>query len=179
MRIISGLYKGRKLNRVNKSTTRETADMVREAVFQMIEISPSDIILDLFGGSGAYALEAISRGAKFAYISDHDKDAVKTIYKNASALECQDKVEISLREDFKMLKKLEHIMIDKSFIDPPYLYQSYDKLLTLLSNQTSHNGLVIVETEKKTILKDRYQDLIKIKEKIYGIKKISIYKKEQ
>ena len=60
MRIIAGKYKGRKLHLVGKPTTRETADMVKTAVFNMIGGQLSGVILDLFAGSGAYGLEAIS-----------------------------------------------------------------------------------------------------------------------
>ncbi len=177
MRIISGIYKGRKIDRVGKKTTRETADMVREAVFQMIDISSTDVVLDLFGGSGAYALEALSRGASFAHISDYDKDAVKTIYKNAESLGCLSKVDIIQRDDKKMLKHIANLKFNQIFIDPPYAYASYDWLLETLSDITTESGMVIVETEKKTSLKDNYKDLELIKEKTYGIKKISIYVK--
>jgi len=177
MRIISGKFKGRRIDRVNKKTTRETADMVREAVFQMIEIHEDDIVLDIFAGSGSYAFEAISRGAKFAYLSDYDKDAVKTMHHNAELLNCANQVEILLRDDKKMLKKIESMRFNLIFIDPPYLYPTYAYLLMSLSKVTDNLGYVIVETEKKTILNDIYDQLHLQKEKTYGIKKISIYKK--
>ncbi len=177
MRIISGLYKGRKIERVCKKTTRETADMVREAVFQMIEIHPDDTVLDLFAGSGSYALEAISRGAKHAYLSDHDRDAVKTIHKNTQSLGCEKQVDVLLRDDRKMLKKVSDLAFNVIFIDPPYAYESYDWLIHALSDITLKGGYIIVETEKKTVLKDHYNELRLLKEKTYGIKKISIYTK--
>ncbi|QWB95368.1 16S rRNA (guanine(966)-N(2))-methyltransferase RsmD [Mycoplasmatota bacterium] len=178
MRIISGQFKGRRFDRVGKKTTRETADMVREAVFQMITIHQGDTILDLFAGSGAYAFEAISRGASHAYLSDKDKDAIKTIYQNADLLACLDQVDILLRDYKKMLKKVEDIGFNIIFIDPPYAFESYDQLMFQLNHLLEDQGYIVVETNKYTQLNETYDKLIKIKEKTYGIKRVSIYKKK-
>ncbi len=177
MRIISGIYKGRRIERVGIKTTRETADMVKEAVFQMLPNQMDAIVLDLFAGSGAYAFEALSRGAKHAYLSDYNKKAVFTIRKNAQTLNVENQVDILFRSYDKMLKKVKDILFDTIFIDPPYAFKHYEQLLMDLSLITKASGLVVVETEKKTNLDDRYEDLVKVKEKTYGIKRIHIYKK--
>ena len=177
MRIISGIHKGRRIERVGIKTTRETADMVKEAVFQMLPSQDNAIVLDLFAGSGAYAFEALSRGAKHAYLSDYNKKAIFTIRKNANTLNVEDKVDILFRSYDKMLKKVKDVQFDTIFIDPPYAFKHYKELLIDLSLITKIYGLVVVETEKKTHLDDIYNDLIKIKEKTYGIKRIHIYKK--
>jgi 16S rRNA (guanine(966)-N(2))-methyltransferase RsmD len=177
MRIISGQFKGRRFDRVGKKTTRETADMVREAVFQMIDIKPGDTILDLFAGSGAYAFEAISRGASHAYLSDRDKDAVKTIYQNADLLACLDQVDILIRDYKKMLKKVENVGFNVIFIDPPYAFEQYDQLMIHLNDLLESSGFIVVETNKQTALNEQYKDISKIKEKTYGIKRVCIYKK--
>ena len=175
MRIISGTHRGRQLDRVGKKTTRETADMVREAVFQMIPIDSESVVLDLFAGSGAYALEAISRGAKFAYLSDHDKDAVKTIYKNVEKLNMQDQVNVKLNDYKQMLVKIKNTRFSHIFVDPPYAFNEHKKLFDQLSYMLKDNGYLIVETDKKTKLEETYNTLKFMKAKSYGIKKITIY----
>lgn len=177
MRIISGKFKGRRIDRVGIKTTRETADMVKEAVFQMIHIDQDSVILDLFAGSGAYAFEALSRGASHAYVSDINRKAVRTIQSNAQTLDVTDKIDIYLRDYKKMLKKVEHISFTHIFIDPPYAFKHYEALILDLIPLLGNHGQIILETEKRTNLSTDFKDLTVIKEKLYGIKRITIYKK--
>lgn len=176
MRIISGKFKGRKINRVGIKTTRETADMVKEAVFQMIAIDQDSIVLDLFAGSGAYAFESISRGAKHAYVSDINHKAIHTIKSNAKTLDVLDKIDIYLRDYKKMITKVEKLKFSHIFIDPPYVFKHYDILMQQLIPLLKEDGLIILETEKRTPIQS-YERLEIIKEKLYGIKRITIYKK--
>ena len=101
MRVIGGYHKGRILKRVGKKSTRETADMVKESVFNMIQGKNFNCVLDLFAGSGAYGLEALSRGAKYLYAVDHDKDAIKCVFENARILDVAEHMTI-LERDYKI-----------------------------------------------------------------------------
>ena len=77
MRVISGTARGTKLNSIESLSTRPTLDRVKESVFNIIQNQIQDsIILDLFSGSGAIAIEFLSRGAEKAYLCEHNSNAV-------------------------------------------------------------------------------------------------------
>lgn len=177
MRVVGGNHRGRQLKRVGKKTTRETADMVRESVFNMLQGRQFNCVLDLFAGSGAYGLEALSRGAKYLYAVDHDKDAIKTVFENARILDVAEHMTILERDYKQFLKGIGNLYFDLVFIDPPYELDIYDEVLTVLNSSMDQYGLIVVETNKKRVLNDNYEQLIKIKEKTYGIKRITIYEK--
>ena len=88
MRIISGKYKGKKLQGFNIEGTRPTMDRVKESLFAMIQnYIPGSIVLDLFAGSGALGLEAISQGAKTCYLIDNNIEAINTIKTNSQNMD--------------------------------------------------------------------------------------------
>lgn len=171
MRITTGLYKGRVLKRVGTLETRETSSVVKQAVFNMLFDVNNYIVLDLFAGSGQYGFEALSRGAKKAIFIDRQKQATMTILDNASMLQCQDQVEIFEQPIIQKVFQMITDPIDTIMIDPPYDYQDYEKLLHIIP-KAKH---VIIETQKKTQLKDDIGSFHKIKEKTYGIKKVFLY----
>ena len=178
MRIIGGSHRGRKLLRVGKITTRETADMVKEAVFNMLGGTLDGQVLDLFAGSGAYGFEALSRGAQKAYLIDIDKDAIKTIHQNAQSLHLENQVVIIHSPYERFIKGMDaSILFDYIFLDPPYRMGIDLSLMEPLVPHLSHDGLVICETDKKQMLPDEICGLMKIKDKQYGMKRISIYQK--
>lgn len=177
MRIIGGFHRGRVLNRVNKKTTRETADMVRESVFNMLQGRSFKCVLDLFAGSGAYGLEALSRGAKYLYAIDKDKDAIRTIFENAKLLDVTEHMTILQRDYQQFINGVGNLYFDLVFIDPPYDLDVYDQLLVELNTLVEEGGLVVCETKKQRVLNDTYEDFVKIKEKTYGIKRITIFEK--
>jgi 16S rRNA (guanine966-N2)-methyltransferase len=178
MRIIAGNHKGRQLKRVGKKSTRETADMVKESVFNMLSGRTFNLVLDLFAGSGAYGLEALSRGSKYLYAVDHDKDAIKTVFENAKILDVTEHMTILQRDYNQFLKGVANLYFDLVFIDPPYDLDVYDEVLLALDMSVENHGIVVVESKKQRILEDKYQNLVKIKEKTYGIKRITIYEKQ-
>ncbi|MCD4827195.1 MAG: 16S rRNA (guanine(966)-N(2))-methyltransferase RsmD [Acholeplasmataceae bacterium] len=177
MRVIGGYHKGRILKRVGKKTTRETADMVKESVFNMIAGRNFNCVLDLFAGSGAYGLEALSRGAKYLYAVDHDKDAIKCVFENARILDVAEHMTILERDYKQFLKNIGNLYFDLVFIDPPYDLDVYDEVLNALNESIEEYGLIVVESKKQKILNETYKDLVKIKEKTYGIKRVTIYEK--
>ena len=177
MRIVGGTHRGRLLKRVEKQTTRETADMVKVAVFNMLGSQLAGRVLDLFAGSGAYGFESLSRGANEAYFVDIDKDAVKTIKDNATILGFLNQSMIYNQDFMQFLDGLNHsILFDYIFLDPPYEKKIYSDVIKKLKPNLSENAYVICESEKKLVLPDEIDELSKIKDKTYGIKRISIYK---
>lgn len=179
MRIVGGKHRGRNLVRVGKTTTRETADLVKESVFNMLGGSIDGIVLDLFAGSGAYGLEAISRGASFLYAVDNDRVAVKTIIENAKIINEIENVSIILKDYLRYLNTLdETLFFDFVFIDPPYDFIVYNEVLEKLENHLNLGALVVCESKKQVVLDEEIQSLVKIKERVYGIKRITIYEKK-
>lgn len=177
MRIIGGTHRGRTLKRVEKQTTRETADMVKVAVFNMLGSQLKGRVLDLFAGSGAYGLESLSRGANEAYFVDQDKDAIKTIRENACALGLSNQSFIYQQDYIKFMDGMNPtILFNYVFLDPPYEKNIYVDVILKLKPYLSDDASIICESEKKLILPDDIGSLQKIKDKTYGIKRISIYK---
>lgn len=136
MRIIAGKWRGRVLKAPFGTETRPTSSMLRETVFNMLQqdIEGSDF-LDLFAGSGAIGIEAMSRGARQATFIDASEEAIKAIRTNLKSLDCEAMV---LKGDvFKMLAALEKkgAKFDLIFADAPYTDpKSSDALLEALGN---------------------------------------------
>jgi 16S rRNA (guanine966-N2)-methyltransferase len=179
MRIVGGTHRGRPLLRVGKDTTRETADMVKVSIFNMLRSKMDGVVLDLFSGSGAYAFESLSRGAFFAYAVDHDKDAIKTIHENAKKLGFEDKVFVTLKDYERFIEGLsETVRFDYIFLDPPYNVIIYKDVIMRLLPYLNQNGYIICESKKQVIIENTFSSLDKIKEKVYGIKRVSIFLKK-
>lgn len=173
MRIISGKYKGKKLNGFNIDGTRPTMDRVKESLFAMIQnhINGS-IVLDLFAGSGALGLEAISNGAKKCYLIDNNQIAIKTIKENS--INIKEDINI-INIDYKKFLKETKEKFDIIFLDPPYQSNQLNKALKIIEerNLLNENGIIICEYEKI----EPITNLKLLKNKSYGPKNIKIYGK--
>lgn len=175
MRIISGTMRGTKLFTLEGLNTRPTLDRVKEALFSKINYDLEDaVVLDLFSGSGALALESLSRGAKISVICDSSRDAIKIIKQNIQKTKTEDKT-IVLNCDYK--KALEKISNDKMkfdiiFLDPPYKTNFAEDAAKQIveKNLLNENGIIILETdEKEKVLNNLDTNLLEIKDiKKYG-----------
>lgn len=173
MRIISGKYKGKKLEGFNIEGTRPTLDRVKESLFGMIQTYiPNSKVLDLFAGSGALGLEAISNGAKTCYLIDNNKEAIKIIKENSKNFNEDLKI---INIDYKKFLKETCEKFDIIFLDPPYKENQMDKSLRIIEQRDllNENGIVICEYE----IGNPQTNLKLIKEKSYGTKKIKIFQK--
>lgn len=183
MKIISGTLKGRNLEGYNIEGTRPTMDRVKESLFGMIQDYIKDsTVLDLFAGSGNLGVEAISNGAKIAYFIDNNPEVIKVLNKNIANLDIQSKSRVILSDWKKALNTFatQNIKFDLIFIDPPYAYDVYEKILNKVStlNLLSDNGLIIME-HSNLHLPTTYENLTLYKERNYGNKSINIYIKKQ
>jgi 16S rRNA (guanine966-N2)-methyltransferase len=123
MRIISGAFKGRKLAALPGFATRPTTDRVRESIFNIIAADIENArVLDLFAGTGALGLEALSRGAASAVFIDASDAAIKIICKNIAACRAEAQCRVIRRDIRKNLNFLdpENGTFDLVFMDPPY-----------------------------------------------------------
>lgn len=150
MRIISGNARGTKLYTLEGNNTRPTLDRVKEALFNKINFQLEEaIVLDLFAGSGALGLEALSRGAKIAYFGENSHQAAKVIEKNIYKTKMQDKAKLIIKDYKKVLEDVKQIKFDIIFLDPPY-ETNYDIEaieLVLKDNLLKDNGFIVLETD--------------------------------
>ena len=156
MRIISGEAKGRTLFAPRGQETRPTSDKIRGSVFNII--GPRVIgarVIDLFGGTGALALEALSRGAAFAVISDSSRQAIQAIERNARSVLKDDfdtRVRI-LRLDYRAAIDRLDGTFDMVFLDPPYrMTEVYADALARLAGHLNPGCLVVMERQKDVSL---------------------------
>lgn len=155
MRIISGEAKGRALFAPSGSQTRPTSDKIRGSLFNIIGSRVMDArVLDLFGGTGALALEALSRGADSAVIADNSRAALQVIDRNARNVLKQDfeyRVSILGTDYRSAIGALEGRIFDLVFLDPPYrMVEAYGEALSRLyaGDMLAPGCLVVMERLK-------------------------------
>jgi len=146
MRIISGTRKGARIFAPKGLMTRPTSDRVREAAFNLIGPVDDAVVLDLFAGSGAMGLEALSRGAASVTFVESDRDACRTIDRNLEKLGLEG-ARVVQRDVLRALPT-ERRQYDLVLIDPPYeLVESlHMPLATHLPRLLAPGGLVLYET---------------------------------
>lgn len=180
MRVISGKFGGRKLKPVPGNKTRPTTDKVREALFNMIgPYFNGGNFLDLYAGSGAVSLEAVSRGMDHAILVDKQYAAYKTIQENIAMVSDPNDFSVWKMNAESALTKLkkEGQSFDYIFLDPPYKKQQMMKQLDEIAKDhlLNNNGMVICETDNQTNMSDDAANYRLIKQKDYGLTIISIY----
>ncbi len=165
MRVISGIAKGRKLVAPEgEDVTRPTGDRVKEAIFGAIQFGLAGArVLDLFAGSGALGIEALSRGAALAVFIDSSKSAIDALRQNLQNTGLADKARV-LQGDYKSSLKGIKEKFDYVFLDPPYQAGFYEEAISLVreGGLLSAEGVIIAEHSADMPLKD---------EKIYKTKK--------
>lgn len=179
MRIISGELKGKKLFTLAGDNTRPTLDNVKEAIFNILgNIFYDKAVLDLFSGSGALGLEAISRGARKCVFSDVSKDAVKVIEANIEACKLKDKAEV-FNDDFQnIICKFTNKDFSIVFLDPPYGKDMGLKALKLLENAVSDDAVIVLETDYSEDVPDNVGIFEKYDFRKYGRTAVSFFRKE-
>ena len=150
MRIIGGSARGRSIVAPAGSKTRPTQDYVRESLFNIIRWDVQDArVLDLFAGTGALSLEALSRGAKEAVLIDMDRDACNAIKKNMETSRLGEQCRLIARDYRQAMDALakEGQKFDVVFIDPPYKMENTGDMCAQLLDKglLSDSFLIIVE----------------------------------
>ena len=154
MRIISGEAKGRTLFAPPGAQTRPTSDKLRGSIFNIIAARvPGARVLDLFGGTGALALEALSRGAEYALVADNARAAIQAIERNARAVLKDDfdaRIRV-VRADYRSAIDQAAGSFDLIFLDPPYrMAQAYGDAVARLSSggHLAEGCLIVMERDK-------------------------------
>ena len=150
MRVISGIARGTKLNSIDNISTRPTLDRVKEPLFSIIQsyLQESNV-LDLFAGSGALGIEALSRGANHCTFCDKSYESVKMLKQNLQKTKLEDKGTIFVQDYKKCLKNLIGKKYDIIFIDPPYkLDIAVDSIKLILETDEEERELSKIENTK-------------------------------
>lgn len=180
MRIVSGKYGGIRLNPVKSDQTRPTTDKVKESLFSMTgPYYHGGRFLDLFAGSGAVGIEAVSRGMDSAVLVDRQYQAIKTIKDNIAKIHAEDQFTVIKGNAETVLKQLAATgdKFDQVFLDPPYKLQ---KIVTTLEELKSldllnEGATVICETDNHTELPLNLDGFHAAKQKNYGLTNLTIY----
>lgn len=160
MRIVGGKYRHRQIIYPNDMEhTRPTKDRIREAIFSAIGDITNYEALDLYAGSGAMGLEALSRGAKRCAFVDISNTAIKTIKDNISNLKINEQEYLLIKDkDINALKTFKNkgIKFDIVFLDPPYEQGDYQAIIDILikDNLLSDNYIVVIEANREVTLEN-------------------------
>lgn len=154
MRIIAGEKRSRKLLTPEGNDTRPTADRIKESLFSILQSRLYGArVLDLYAGSGALALEALSRGARDAVLCDVSPSACRVIRQNIAALGYEEKARLLNRSDAAALTLLEkeNAAFDLIFLDPPYRMDMSGVCRRLCEGGLlARDGIIVAEHQKET-----------------------------
>jgi 16S rRNA (guanine966-N2)-methyltransferase len=171
VRVVAGEFRGRRLAAPRGARTRPTADRVREALFSMLGDVSGARVLDLYAGSGALGIEALSRGAESAVFVERDPRAVLAIERNLESLGVEQEV---LREDVVRFLRRGAGTFDLVFCDPPYDSASRlaGPLTERLPEVTSADARIVTESDKRNPLELPFP---LVTERTYGDTRIAIH----
>lgn len=187
VKIIAGTKKGLKLD-ISKNNVRPTSSLKRESIFSILDskslkekkpIYKNKNCLDLFAGSGALGLEAISRGAKHCYFYELDQKVIKILEKNCKNICENNKYNIIKTDITKDIFNDIKYKISVIFIDPPYEFLLYEKLLLKLALKKFISKETIFILESNRFKKINFPTFLNINdEKYYGKTKITFLNKK-
>ena len=182
MRIISGDFRGKKINQPKDIKTRPLKDLTKESIFNIISHSnkikidlKNSNVLDLFSGVGSFGIECLSRGARYVTFVENYNGVLNILKKNLINLKDVDNYEIIEKDinNNSFFSKISN-SYDIIFLDPPYKDKNLSTILKsiIANNNLSENGIIIIHRHKKEddLLPD---NLNIIEKKIYGLSKIT------
>ena len=182
MRIIAGSARGTPLLAPKGMDTRPTQDKVKESLFNMLQGAwEGGAALDLFAGSGALGLEAVSRGASRAVLVDQSREAAQCIRRNIEKLRFQDRAELLTCDWKQAVSKLarEGRRFDLVFLDPPYRMDDLGSLCDELDGAGLLNPEAVVVWERRTGTKNELSPAFALmKQRAYGDTEMLLYRYE-
>jgi len=188
MRVIAGTYRSRQLIAPRGTTTRPTSDRLRETLFNILSPRiPGSRFVDLYAGTGAVGIEAISRGALHVWFSEKEPSAIAALRANLTALKITSGYTLEDRSTGALLDRLGQTIkspasaIDILFLDPPYEFEvEYEATLNLLGSARGRqllapDALVIAEHSSKAPLPTRFGALEQTRTHKQGDANLSFY----
>jgi 16S rRNA (guanine966-N2)-methyltransferase len=155
MRVIAGEFSGRKLVAPEGTTTRPTTDKVRQALFNSLTsmgVLEGAVVADLYAGSGALGIEALSRGAERCVFVERDRAALTALRQNIAALGIEDRCTVTSSDVMAWVPAMRNV--DIAFIDPPYAFDGWPALLAMVDVE-----LVIAEADDPVDPPDGWEQL--------------------
>jgi len=177
MRVITGKARGKKLREPEGMNIRPTTDMVKEAVFNIIQFDiDGRKVLDLFAGTGQLGIECLSRGAKEVTFVDRDREAINIVKANLKS--CAMEARVVNDDSIAFLNR--GGKYDLIFIDPPYATDLAEQALKIIKlvDILSEGGIIICETARDKSMPEMQAPYFKNREYNYGKVKITTYGKE-
>ena len=175
MRVVAGTARSLMLKTLEGLDTRPTTDRIKETLFNMLMPYVGQAkFLDLFAGSGALGIEALSEGADKCYFVDKNKIAINTLKENLERLKVKEEYYLINKDYIDALNNF-NIKFDIIFLDPPYHLNMMNNAIDIIikNDLLNDGGIIVCEYEEGTV--DCSLELIKSKK--YGSKNIDIYKK--
>ena len=186
MRVIAGQFRSRPLRSLRGMDTRPTSDRLRETLFDVLTATRPEgladsVWLDLFAGTGAVGIEALSRGARSVYFVETSAPAAKLIRENLKSLGIAEGFEVQEREAVRALRLLDAsaVACDFCFLDPPWrMHSAYEETLGFLSQSRllSPSSLVVAEHDKRFDPGDRFGGLQRTRKLVQGDATLSFYR---
>jgi 16S rRNA (guanine966-N2)-methyltransferase len=172
VRVVAGEFKGRRLHAPRGVRTRPTADRVREALFSMLGDVSGARVLDLYAGSGALGIEALSRGAESAVFVEQDRQALEALRRNLDAVGAN--ADVKRKDVLRFLARPEGTF-DLVFCDPPYddAPRVAAPLAEALPTLAGENARIVTESDKRNPL---VLPLPLVVERSYGDTRIAIHR---
>jgi len=172
LRVIGGTARGRKLRSVPGDSTRPITDRAKESLFNIIQADLGDAsILDMFAGTGAVGIEALSRGASYARFIDNHPQAIKTIRFNIAATGFQEISDIFQVNSFSHLKHQPDFQFEYIFIAPPQYKDMWIKALETIDSNPgwmSKDAWVIVQIDPLEYAEMEFQHIFEFEQRRYG-----------
>lgn len=179
MRVITGTARGKTLKTLDSLDIRPTSDMVKEAIFSIIQFDLiGATVLDLFSGSGQLGIEALSRGASYAIFVDNNKDSIEITKDNLVATNLMQNSRIAKMESADFLNGTKNTF-DIALLDPPYNNGILMQVLPLLEKKMNPNGIVLCEHEITLDLPLEIGNLEQKKKYKYGKIMVTLFKMKE
>lgn len=176
MRVITGSARGRRLQALEGKDVRPTTDKVKESVFSIIQFQiQGRVFLDLFAGSGQIGIEALSRGAKKAYLVDQSLKSIRVIEQNVKATGFEETA-VVVRQDAQSFVLSARENFDIAYLDPPFEKGIIDEVLPLVSAKMNKGGVILCETADNEKLPEESGDFVLDRTYRYGKIKVSLYR---
>lgn len=177
MRVVGGSAKGHRLQAPRGTETRPTSDKVRESIFNIVREAPvGGTVLDLFAGTGALGIEALSRGAERAIFVERRPAACDIIRRNLAHTKFESRAVTICKPVERALPDL-HEPCSLVLLDPPYAYPAIHDIMTMIGGARviEDGSIVVLEHSPRFAVVERYGRIALLRQKVYGDTAVSIF----